>query len=95
MYLNIQHFIDSEYEQEKLLETINMLKYCENALDRKIRLAREDEAERVTKEVTKEVTEEVSEKIACNLLRDNHDIDYVHEMTQLPIPQIKKLKEKI
>ena len=43
MYLNIARFIDDEFEQEKLLEEVNMLKYCENALDRKIRLAKDNE----------------------------------------------------
>lgn len=83
MYLNIEHFIDSEYEQEKLLEAINVLKYCENALDKKIRLAREDEAKKVT------------ENFACNLLRDNYDVDYVHEMTGLPISRINELKANL
>lgn len=87
MYLNIEHYIDSEFEQEKLLEAINLLKYCENALDRTIRLAREDEA--------KKVTEQVTENVACNLLRDNHDVDYVHEMTGLSISRINELKANL
>lgn len=68
-----------------------MLKYCENALDRTIRLAREDEARKVTDKVTQEVTEHV----ACNLLRANHDVDYVHEMTGLPISRINELKANL
>ena len=103
MYLNIHYFIDDEYEQEKLLEAINLLKYCENALDRKIRLAREDEAKKVTENVTKKVTENVTkkvtenvtEKLACNLLRSNQDIEYVHEMTDLPISRIEELKANL
>lgn len=99
MYLNIKHYIESQYEQEKLLEAINVLRYCENGLDRKIRLAREDEArkvtEQVTNEVTKQVTNEVTENFACNLLRDNQDIDYVHKMTDLPISRIKELKANL
>ena len=100
MYLNIEHFIESEYEQEKLLEAVNLLKYYENGLDRKIRLAREDEAkkvkkeitEQVTEEVTKEVTKEVTESFACKLLSDTDDLEYVHRMTDLPISRIKELK---
>lgn len=99
MYLNIQHYIESEYEQEKLLEAINMLKYCENGLDRQIRLAREDEAKKVTKQVTEQVTEqvtgEITEHFACNLLRDNQDVEYVHKMTDLPISRINELKENL
>ena len=100
MYLNIEHYIESEYEQEKLLEAVNLLKYCENGLDRKIRLAREDEAkkvkkdvtERVTEEVTKQVTKEMAESFACKLLNDTDDLEYVHRMTDLPISRIKELK---
>ena len=95
MYLNIEHYIDDEYEQEKLLEAINVLKYYENALDKKIRLAREDEAKKVTEQVTKQVTDEVSENIARNLLRSNQDIDYVHGMTDLPISRLKELKANL
>ena len=95
MYLNIEHYIDSEFEQEKLLEAINVLKYCENALDRTIRLAREDEAKKVTDKVTQEVTDQVTENFACNLLRDNHDVDYVHEMTGLSISRINELKANL
>ena len=91
MYLNIEHFIENEYEQEKLLEAINVLKYCENGLDRMIRLAREDEARKVTNQVTNQVTEE----IACNLLRADSDVNYVHEMTNLPISKIKELKANL
>lgn len=87
MYLNIEKYIDDEYEQEKLLEEINMLKYCENGLDRERRLAREDEAKKVTKQVT--------ENLACKLLRSNQEIDYVHEMTDLPISRIKELKANL
>ena len=99
MYLNIEHYIESEYEQEKLLEAINVLKYCENGLDRKIRLAREDEAkkvtERVTEKVTERVTKEVTEDFASNLLRAGHDVDFVHEMTGLPVSNINKLKANL
>ena len=91
MYLNIQHYIEKEFEQEKLLEAINVFKYCENGLDRIIRLAREDEAEKVTKDVTDQVTEE----IARNLLRADNDVDYVHEMTGLPISRINELKANL
>ena len=91
MYLNIERYIESEYEQEKLLEAINVLKYCENALDEKIRLAREDEARKVSDEVTKKVTE----NFASNLLRDNQDVDYVHDMTGLPVSRINKLKANL
>lgn len=91
MYLNIEHFIENEYEQEKLLEAINVLKYCENGLDRLIRLAREDEARKVTNQVTNQVTEE----IAYNLLRTDSDVNYVHEMTGLPISKIKELKANL
>lgn len=87
MYLNIEHYIDTEYEQEKLLEAINVLKYYENALDKKIRLAREDEA--------KKVADEVSENIARNLLRSNQDIEYVHGITDLPISRLKELKANL
>lgn len=87
MYLNIQRYIDDEYEQEKLLEAVNMLKYCENGLDRKIRLAREDE--------TKKVTERVTEDFACKLLKTNHDVTAVHELTGLPISRIKELKASL
>ena len=83
MYLNIGYFIEREYEQEKLLEAINMLKYCENGLDREIRLAREDEAKKV------------AENFACNLLRDNQDVDYVHRMTGLPVFRIRELKANL
>ena len=68
-----------------------MLKYCENALDEKIRLAREDEARKVSDEVTKKVTE----NFASNLLRDNQDVDYVHDMTGLPVSRINKLKANL
>ena len=64
-----------------------MVKYCENALDRTIRLAREDEA--------KKVTEQVTENVACNLLRDNYDAGYVHEMTGLSISRINELKANL
>ena len=87
MYLNIEHYIESEYEQEKLLEAINVLKYCENELDRKIRLAREDES--------RKVTEQVTEEFACNLLRAGSDVDFVHEMTGLPISKINELKANL
>ena len=40
-----------------------MLKYCENRLDRILRLAREDEAKKVKKEITEQVTEEVTKKV--------------------------------
>lgn len=95
MYLNIAHYIDDEYEQEKLLEVINVLKYCENALDRKIRLAREDEAQKVTEKITEEVTEKVTEKFACNLLRVNDDENFVHEMTGLDFQRIRELKANL
>ncbi len=99
MYLNIEHYIVSEFEQEKLLEAINMLKYFENELDRKLRLAREDEAKIVTKkvtdEVTGEVTKEVTENIACNLLRDNQDVAYVHKISGLPVSRINELKANL
>ena len=111
MYLNVEQYIESEYEQEKLLEAINVLKYFENELDRKLRLAREDEAEKVTKDVTKkvtkkvtkEVTKNVTEKVtnrvtehfACNLLRDNQDAQYVHQMTGLSISRIEELKANL
>ncbi|WP_462315270.1 hypothetical protein [Methanobrevibacter sp.] len=64
-----------------------MVKYYENALDRIIRLAREDEA--------KKVTDQVTEKVACNLLRDNHDVKYVHEITGLSISRINELKANL
>ena len=103
MYLNIEHYIESEYEQEKLLEAINVLKYCENELDRKIRLASENRERIVTKKVTKKVTEKVTEKVtnqvteefACNLLRAGSDVDFVHEMTGLPISKINELKANL
>ena len=60
-----------------------MLKYCENGLDREIRLAREDEAKKVT------------ENFACNLLRDNQDVDYVHRMSGLPVFRIRQLKANL
>ncbi|WP_458404584.1 hypothetical protein, partial [Methanobrevibacter sp.] len=91
MYLNIQRYIDDEYEQEKLLEAVNMLKYCENELDRKIRLAREDESEKVTERVTKSLTEEFASK----LLRADEDVTFVHEITDLPISRIKELKANL
>ena len=76
-----------------------MLKYFENELDRKLRLAREDEAkivtEKVTEEVTEEVTEKVTENIACNLLRDNQDVSYVHKMSGLPVSRINELKANL
>ena len=83
MYLNIQRYIDDEYEQEKLLEAVNMLKYCENGLDRQIRLAREDESKKVT------------ENFACKLLRDKQDESSVHKMTDLHISRIKELKANL
>ena len=83
MYLNIGYFIESEYEQEKLLEAINMLKYCENGLDRERRLARED------------AEKKLSENIARNLLRDNQDVDYVHRMTGLSVFRIRELKANL
>ena len=115
MYLNIEHYIEDEYDQEKLLEAVNLLKYCENGLDRRIRLAREDEArkvkesltkkvtdevtKKVTDEVTREVTDEVTNKVtedfACRLLFDGNDVEYVHNMTDLPISRIKELKANI
>ena len=70
MYLNIEHFIESEYEQEKLLEAVNLLKYYENGLDRKIRLAREDEAKKVKKEITEQVTEEVTKEVTKEVTRE-------------------------
>ena len=80
----------------KLLEEINMLKYCENALDRKIRLAREDEARKVTdsviRGVTDSVTKKLTEEFACNLLKSNSDLNFVHKMTGLSIKRIKELK---
>lgn len=91
MYLNIHYFIDDEYEQEKLLEAINMLKYCENGLDKKIRLAREDEARKVTEDVTEKVTEDFARK----LLRSNQDIEFVQEMTGLSISKINELKANL
>ena len=88
-----------------------MLKYFENELDRKLRLAREDEAKIVTEKVTEEVTEEVTEKvtekvteevtekvtenIACNLLRDNQDVSYVHKISGLPVSRINELKANL
>ena len=72
-----------------------MLKYCENGLDRVIRLAREDEARRVTEKVTEDVTEEVTVKLACRLLSANHDVNFVHEMTDLPISRIEELKANL
>lgn len=72
-----------------------MLKYCENGLDRKIRLACEDEAKKVTERITERVTERVTEDFACKLLRDNHKIDYVHKITDLPISRIKELKANL
>ena len=95
MYLNIEHYIESEYGQEKLLEAINVLKYCENELDRKIRLASEDRERIVTKQVTKKVTNQVTEEFACNLLRAGSDVDFVHEMTGLPISKINELKANL
>lgn len=103
MYLNIEHYIDDEYDQEKLLEAVNLLKYCENGLDRRIRLAREDEArkvkesltKKVTDEVTKKVTLEVREDFACRLLIDGNDAEYVHNMTDLSISRINELKANI
>lgn len=99
MYLNIAHYIEDEFEQEKLLEAINVLKYCENELDRQLRLAREDEArkvtERVTEKVTDEVTERVTEDVARNLLRTNQDEKYVHEITGLAMDKIKELKASL
>ena len=83
MYLNIQRHIVEEYEQEKLLEAVNMLKYCKNGLDRRIRLEREDEAKKVT------------EDFACNLLMENQDVNYVHKMTHLSISKIKELKSNL
>lgn len=83
MCLNILRYIDDEYEQEKLLEAVNMLKYCENGLDRKIRLAREDEAKKVT------------ENFVCKLLKTNHDVTTIHELTGLPISRIKELKANL
>ena len=68
-----------------------MLKYCENALDVIIREAREDEAEKVTKVVTDRVTND----IARNLLCSNNDINFVHEMTGLPISKVKELKANL
>ncbi len=64
-----------------------MLKYCENELDRKLRLAREDEAKKVSEEITK--------NLACNLLRDNQDVDYVHRMTGLSVFRIRELKANL
>ena len=84
MYLNIEEYIDDEYEQEKLLEAINMLKYCENALDKKIRLAREDEAEKVT--------EDVKENLARKLLKSGQDENYVCEMTELDFETVRNIK---
>ena len=72
-----------------------MLKYYENALDRTIRLAREDEAKKVTEQITEQITEKVAEHVACNLLRDNRDVKYVHEITGLPIFRIKELKANL
>ena len=69
MYLNIEHYIDDEYDQEKLLEAVNLLKYCENGLDRKIRLAREDEARKVKESLTKKVTDEVTKEITEEVTR--------------------------
>lgn len=63
MYLNIQHYVENEYEQEKLLEAVNLLKYCENGLDRRIRLAREDEAKKVMESMTEKITDEVTRKV--------------------------------
>ena len=64
-------------------------------MDRTIRLAREDEAKKVTDKVTQEVTDQVTENVACNLLRDNQDVDYVHEMTGLSISRINELKANL
>lgn len=91
MYLNIAQYIDDEYEQEKLLEAVNMLKYCENGLDRQLRLAREDEAKKVTEKVTEEVTEDFARKLLC----DNQEIEYVHAITELPISRINELKANL
>lgn len=95
MYLNIAHYIEDEFEQEKLLEAINVLKYCENELDRQLRLAREDEARKVTERVTEKVTEELTEDFARNLLRTNQDEKYVHEITGLAMDKIKELKASL
>lgn len=84
MYLNIAHYISEEYEQEKLLEAINVLKYCENALDRKIRLAREDEAEKVT--------EDVKETIARNMLNEGQDVSLVSKLTELDLEVVERIK---
>jgi hypothetical protein len=83
--------VKCKYEQEKLLEAINVLKYNENGLDRILRLAREDEA----KKVTEQVTEQVTEKLACNLLRADNDVNFIHEMTGLPISRIDELKANL
>lgn len=83
MYLNIHWYIDDEFTQEKLLGDINMIKYCENGLDREKRLAREDEAKKVT------------ENFACNLLRDGQTIEYVHKMCGVDISRIKELKANL
>ena len=66
-----------------MLEEINMLKYCENGLDRERRLAREY------------AEKKLSENFARNLLRDNQDVDYVHRMTGLPIFRIRELKANL
>ena len=115
--------VKCKYEQEKLLEAINVLKYNENGLDRILRLAREDEAKKVTEQVTEQiteqiteqvteqiteqiteqvteqiterVTEQVTEKLACNLLRADNDVNFIHEMTGLPISRIDELKANL
>lgn len=69
MYLNIEHYIEDEYEQEKLLEMVNMLKFCENAYDRGMRLAREDEAEKVEKPLLKELLRKLLRKLLKKLLK--------------------------
>lgn len=78
---------------------VNLLKYCENRLDRILRLAREDEAKKVKKEITEQVTEEVTKKVtneviegfACKLLSDTDDLEYVCRMTDLQMSRILEL----
>lgn len=41
------------------------------------------------------ITQEVTEHLACNLLRANHDAEYVHEMTGLPVSRINELKANL
>ena len=66
---------------------MSRIEFPENALDKLIREARED--------VAKDVTEKVTNDIARNLLRSNNNINFVHEMTGLPIPKVKELKANL